>query len=166
MGSGAIFLSSQGTSKPVSQVSAEGIVWGRKGAHSLQRPGLHPGSLVLQNDLSPAAAIAAAQQPAWNPCCHPPPPHWHIILLYLLSHPHLSSSLRGNLDRQQKCMALLRATWDPLSYPPGDFLLSASYPRPKPGVTDFIRCINPVSRAQEASLIADGLSELGPGGAL
>lgn len=140
---------------------------GRALAHSLQRPGLHPDSLVLQNDLSPAAAAAAAtQQPAWNPCCHPPP-HWHTILFIpAVPHPHLSSSLRGNLDRQQKCMALLRATWDPLSPSPGDFLLSASYPRPKPGVTDFIRCINPVSRAQEASLIADGLSELGPGGDL
>lgn len=31
--------------------------------------------------------------------------------------------------------------------------------------TDFIRCINPVSRALKASLIADALSEPGPGGA-
>lgn len=63
-------------------------------------------------------------------------------------------------------MALLRATWDPLPYRPGDFLLSVLYPQHEPGVIDFIRCINLVSRAQETLLIADSLSELGPGGAL
>lgn len=63
-------------------------------------------------------------------------------------------------------MALLRATWDPLPYRPGDFLLSVLYPQHEPGVIDFIRCINLVSRAQEALLIADSLLELGPGGAL
>lgn len=69
------FPSSLGTS--ITSFSGGERVRGRgKAAHSLQRPGLHPGSLVLQNDPSPATAIAAAQQPAWNPCCHPPP-HWH-----------------------------------------------------------------------------------------
>lgn len=47
--------------------------------------------------------------------------------------------------------------------PPGLHALSLLPQAPKPGVIDFIRCINPVSRAQEASLVADDLSELGPG---
>lgn len=65
-------------------------------------------------------------------------------------------------------MALLRATWDPLPYPPRDFLLSVLYPQPKPGVINFIRCINLVSRAQEGSINCRQFvgAELGPGGAL
>lgn len=55
----------------------------------------------------------------------------------------------------------------PSHTPLGTFCsLLPTHPQPKPGVIDFIRCINLVSGAQEASLIADSLSELGPGGTL
>jgi hypothetical protein len=126
----AISFGSHGGSNHKVQVPTEVgemVMWGQ-GAHSPQRLGLHPGPLVLQHGPSPLTATAAAQPPAWNPCCHLPP-YSHTSLLYLLS-PCSPCSLGGNLDRQWKCMAPLRATWDPLPWSPWDFLLSAFRPQP------------------------------------
>lgn len=113
---------------------------------SQQHQQQHCGPPGLHAAIRLPAAIRASY-----PCCGPVPPP--------------RSSLRGNLEQAMERHRSIRSR---LGSPPtalaGLPAPSLRPPAPKPGVIDFIRCINPVSRAQEASLIADALSEPGPGG--
>lgn len=111
-------------------------------------------SVTNSSTSSSTAACLASMLPSALPWPHPP--LIPAVPLFLTSH----SRLRGNLEKAMEMHSSIKSRLGPpLPGPRGTSCSQPPAPAPKLGVIDFIRCINPVSRAQEASLIPDALSE-------